>query len=72
MMYRNSLFFRLVNFRLKNIRVKKFSDRPNWWALIEEIEPRAEEMACEKKMACVYTRICGKQQLGKYFCVAES
>ena len=28
--YRNSLFFRLVNFHRKNIRVKKFSDRPNW------------------------------------------
>ena len=27
--YRNSLFFRLVNFHRKNIRVKKFSDRPN-------------------------------------------
>ena len=24
-----------------------------WWALIEEIAPRAEEMACEKEMACV-------------------
>ena len=23
-----------------------------WWALIEEIAPRAEEMACEKEMAC--------------------
>ena len=23
-----------------------------WWALIEEIAPCAEEMACEKKMAC--------------------
>ena len=23
-----------------------------WWALIEEIAPRAEEMACEKQMAC--------------------
>ena len=27
--YRNSLFFRLVNFRRKNIRVKNFSDSPN-------------------------------------------
>ena len=24
-----------------------------WWALIEEITPRAEEMACEKEMTCV-------------------
>ena len=24
-----------------------------WWVLIEEIAPRAEEMAGEKKMACV-------------------
>ena len=23
-----------------------------WWALIGEIAPRAEEMACEKEMAC--------------------
>ena len=23
-----------------------------WWALIEEIAPLAEEMACEKEMAC--------------------
>ena len=23
-----------------------------WWALIEEITPRAEEMACEKEMTC--------------------
>ena len=23
-----------------------------WWALIEEIALRAEEMACEKEMAC--------------------
>ena len=23
-----------------------------WWALIEEITPRAKEMACEKEMAC--------------------
>ena len=23
-----------------------------WWALIEEIAPRAEEMACEKEMVC--------------------
>ena len=23
-----------------------------WWALIEEIAPRAEEMACEKETAC--------------------
>ena len=28
--YRNLLFFCLVNFCRKNIRVKKFSDRPNW------------------------------------------
>ena len=45
--YRNSLFFRLVNFRRKNIRVIKFSDRP-----IEEIAQRAEEMTCEKETAC--------------------
>ena len=24
-----------------------------WWALFEEIAPRAEDMACEKEMACV-------------------
>ena len=23
-----------------------------WWVLIEEIAPRAEEMACEKEMTC--------------------
>ena len=23
-----------------------------WWALIEEIAPRAKEMACENEMAC--------------------
>ena len=23
-----------------------------WWALIEEITPRAKEMACKKEMAC--------------------
>ena len=23
-----------------------------WWALIEEKAPRAEELACEKEMAC--------------------
>ena len=44
-----------------------------WWALIEEIAPHAEEMACEKEVVCcVYTTICGQQQLGKYFCVAGS
>ena len=37
--------------------MKKFSDRPIfyksvWWALIEEIAQRAEEMACEKETAC--------------------
>ena len=52
--YRNSLFFRLVNFRRKNIRVKNFrTDQIErkyftsrvWWALIEEIAQCAEEMA---------------------------
>ena len=59
--YRNSLFFRPVNFRrkifvLKNfwtdqIERKYFTSRV-WWALIEEIAQRAEEMACEKETAC--------------------
>ena len=46
-------------------------------ALIEEIAPRAEEMAGEKEMACcvaatTYTRIYGQQQFGKCWCVARS
>ena len=59
--YRNSLFFRLVNFRQKKYSCKiifgqtkldenNFTSRVRW-ALIE-IAPRAEEMACEKEMAC--------------------
>ena len=45
-----------------------------WWVLIEEIAPRAEETAGEKKVACVlevttYKRICAQQQLGKCWCV---
>ena len=47
-----------------------------WWALIEEIAPRAEEMACEKELvvleAITYTRIHRQQQLGKCLCVAGS
>ena len=45
-----------------------------WWALIEEIAPRAEEMAVEKEMACcvrgyhVYKEY-GQQQLVKCWCV---
>ena len=85
--YRNSLLFRLVNFCKKNIRIKIIFiqtelDENNftshvWWALIEEIAPRAKEMACEKEMACcvrgtTYTRIHGHQQLGKCLRVAGS
>ena len=51
-------FFRLVNFRQKTIRVKDFctdefeQTSHVWWALIEEIAPRSEEMADEKEKAC--------------------
>ena len=43
-----------------------------WWALIEEIAPRAEEVAGEKEIACCvrgYHVIYGQQQLGKCWCV---
>ena len=49
-------------FSSKNIRVKiRFTQTKLnennftsclWWALIEEIEPRAEEVACKNMMAC--------------------
>ena len=29
-----------------------------WWALIEEITPHAEEMACEKETACCVRGYC--------------
>ena len=47
--YHNLLFFSSSKTSSKNIRVKRM-----WWALIEEIAPRAEEMAGEKEIAsCV-------------------
>ena len=60
--YRNSLLFRLVNLRPKKYSRKiifaqtklnenNFTSRV-WWALIEEIALRVEEMACENEMAC--------------------
>ena len=35
--YRNLLFYRLVNFRKKNVHVKKFSDGLNWTKIILQI-----------------------------------
>ena len=47
-----------------------------WWALIEEIAPRAEEMAVKRRLLVVleatYTRIYGQQQFRKCWCVAMS
>ena len=47
-----------------------------WWALIEEIAPRAEEMAGEKEMACCVRAIwevlvCSTEptNVGKFFVV---
>ena len=43
--------FALKNVRTDQIERKYFTSRV-WWALIEEIAQRAEEMACEKETAC--------------------
>ena len=51
-------FFSSSKVSFKKYSRKIISDRPNnftsrvWWALIEEIAPRAEEMAGEKEIAC--------------------
>ena len=37
------------NFAQTKLDANDFTSRV-WWALIEEIPPRAEEMACEKEM----------------------
>ena len=61
MFYRNSLFFSSSKFSAKKYsRKKKFRTDQNensftsrvWWALIEEIAPRAKVIACEREMAC--------------------
>ena len=81
--YRNSLFFLPSKFSSKKYSHKiifgqtkldenNFTSRV-WWALIE-IAPRAEEMVCEKEMACCVRdyHVYGQQQLGKCLFVAEN
>ena len=55
--YRNLLFFYLVKHSHKIVFTQTKLNKNNftslvWWALIEEITPRAEEMAREKEMGC--------------------
>ena len=79
--YRSSLFFRLVNFRQKKYsrKIQTKLNKNNFtsrvlWALIEEIAPHAEGMAGEKEMACcvrgyhVYKDIWAAQ-LGMCWCI---
>ena len=44
-------YSRKIIFGQTKLAENNFTSRV-WWALIEELTPRAEEMACEKEMGC--------------------
>ena len=49
--FSSKTYSRKIIFAQTKLNENNFTSRV-WWALIEEITPRAEEMACEKEMAC--------------------